>query len=31
MLFKGAFKTDNTNIEYKKKSGGGGTVILNMN
>lgn len=33
MLFKGAFKTDNTNIEYKKKSGGegGGAVILNMN
>lgn len=24
MLFKGAFKTDNTNIEYKKKSGGRG-------
>lgn len=24
MLFKGAFKTDNTNIEYKKKSGGVG-------
>lgn len=31
MLFKGAFKTDNTNKEYKKKSGGGGGVILYMN